>query len=202
MKTPECPPERYKKNRLIQVARFKYRSPSFEKERETIIRRLLGTASEDLRVIWNAILPLSLPLVSVLAKRQGSRFRGRSSDATPSRPLSKTRQQDERLPDWSAYRDSIKSLIINYAGECSAYLSAGPFASVDRGLCRTTSTPLALTLALALALTPTPAVTLPVHPSPILALVLYEHLRTGPQYRGCLSFALYADRSRANRIPR
>lgn len=66
-------------------------------------------------------------------------------------------------------------------------MSASPFANVDRGLCRTTSTPLALTLALALALTPTPAVTLPPSSPPA---VLYEHLRTRPQYRR-LSFGLY-----------
>jgi len=178
MKTPGLS-ERHKKSRLIQVARINYRSPSFEKERKTIIRRLPRkgrslslslSLSPSLRLSRLGVCKMRTCIVARLFNAFYDSF---SRSATPSRPRSKTRQQDERLPDWSAYRDSIKSLIINYAGECSAYLSVGPFASVDRGLCRTTSTPLALTLAF-----------------------------TDPQYRGCLSFGLYADRSRANRIPR
>jgi len=39
MKTPGLS-KRHKKSRLIQVARINYRSPSLEKERKTIIRRL------------------------------------------------------------------------------------------------------------------------------------------------------------------
>lgn len=45
-------------------------------------------------------------------------------------------------------------------------------------------------------------VTPPPSPFPVvLVAVLYEHLRTRPQYR-CLSFGLYADRSCVHRISR